>query len=128
MVDGAVARALRSESRFGEKLDSAADLIFAAVCAVKLLPQMNIPVWVWAWAGGIAAVRVINLVCACVRRRGKFIMHTAANKLTGLLLFLLPLTVRVVDLRLSAAVTCAAATFAAVQELYFIIAEKGKSK
>lgn len=128
MVDGAVARALRSESRFGEKLDSAVDLIFDAVCAVKLLPQMDIPVWVWAWAGGIAAVRVVNLVCACVRRRGKFIMHTAANKLTELLLFLMPLTAQVIDLRLSAAVACAAATFAVVQELYFIIAEKGKSK
>lgn len=55
-------------------------------------------------------------------------MHTAANKLTELLLFLMPLTAQVIDLRLSAAVACAAATFAVVQELYFIIAEKGKSK
>ena len=47
-------------------------------------------------------------------------VHTAANKITGLLMFVLPLTMAVVELRYSALVVCVAATFAAIQERYFI--------
>ena len=42
------------------------------------------------------------------------------NKLTGLLLFLLPLTLQVIDLEYSAVLIGAVATFAAVQEGYLI--------
>ena len=42
------------------------------------------------------------------------------NKVTGLLLFLLPLTVTVIDLKYSGAFVSAAATAAAIQEGYLI--------
>ena len=44
----------------------------------------------------------------------------AAYKITGLLMFLLPLTMAVVELRYSALVVCVAATFAAIQEGHII--------
>ena len=47
-------------------------------------------------------------------------VHSVMNKATGVLLFLLPLTIPAVPLRDSAIVTCAAATFAAIQEGHFI--------
>ena len=47
-------------------------------------------------------------------------VHTAANKITGLLMFVLPLTMAVVELRYSALVVCMVATFAAIQEGHII--------
>ena len=43
MIDGAIARKTRAVSSFGSKLDTVADAVFMAVCAVKLLPIINIP-------------------------------------------------------------------------------------
>ena len=42
------------------------------------------------------------------------------NKVTGGLLFALPLTLRFIDLRYTGAVVCAVATFAAIQEGHYI--------
>ena len=47
-------------------------------------------------------------------------VHTAMNKVTGLLLFLLPLTWTFIDLKYSGAFVSAVATFAAIQEGHFI--------
>ena len=46
--------------------------------------------------------------------------HTLLNKLIGLVLFLLPLTLHFIPLEYSVAVVCAAATGAALQEGYLI--------
>ena len=47
-------------------------------------------------------------------------VHSVANKITGLLMFILPLTMAVVELRYSALVVCMVATFAAIQEGHII--------
>ena len=52
------------------------------------------------------------------------ILHTVMNKLTGALLFMLPLTLQFADLSYSAAIVCFIATLAAVQEGHFIRAGK----
>ena len=47
-------------------------------------------------------------------------LHTVMNKITGILLFILPLTLNSVDLRYSGVIVATAATFAAIQERYLI--------
>ena len=42
------------------------------------------------------------------------------NKITGLLLFLFPLTLNFIELKYSAIVLCFVATFSAIQEGHFI--------
>ena len=44
MADGWVARKTNTDSAFGAKLDTIADIIFVIACLVKLLPVMEIPV------------------------------------------------------------------------------------
>lgn len=46
--------------------------------------------------------------------------HTVMNKITGLLLFVLPLTLFFIELKYSAVVVCTIATFSAVQEGHYI--------
>ena len=50
MADGFLARKLHAESTFGSRLDSFADMFFAAACAVKFIPEADLPPWVWAVA------------------------------------------------------------------------------
>ncbi len=120
MIDGPVARKTGTADDFGAGLDTAADLFFAAVCLYKLLPVLDVPVWLYAWIGGIALVKAVNVVSGYVMQKRLVALHTPMNKATGLLLFLLPLTLSLIELKYSAVPVCAAATFAAVQESHFI--------
>ena len=116
MVDGSVARKMDSTSRFGAALDSVADAVFAAAAFIQILPAVELPGWLW---GGIVLVLGIKLGTALwslARNRKIVLAHTVMNKLTGFLLFLLPLTLNSVDVRYSAASVCAVAFIAAVRE------------
>lgn len=120
VLDGAVARRTNTVSDFGARLDSLADFMLVAVCLIKLMPVLDIPIWLYVWTAAIAAVRLINIVSGYAMRNRLVAVHSAMNKVAGALLFALPLTLGIIDLRVSGAVACAAATLAAVQEGHFI--------
>lgn len=120
MIDGTIARKTNTVSEFGARLDTAADFLFAGVCLVKLLPVVHMPGWLWIWISLIAVIKMINLISGFVSKKRFIVEHTIANKLAGLLLFLLPLTLSFIDLKYSAIIICFIATFAAIQEGYFI--------
>ena len=120
MLDGFIARRTNSASPLGAKLDSVADLVFLAVCLHKLLPVLTLPDWLWVWVGIIALARLVNIISGYVCRKKLVLLHTRANKLTGLLLFLLPLALRFLAISYVALPLCAVASFAAVQEGHFI--------
>ena len=116
MVDGWVARKTNTVSDLGSKLDTVADIIFVSVCLVKLLPVLHLPVWIYVWVGLIACIKVFNIVYSYVVRKQFLTDHNILNKVTGALLFLLPLTLSVIDVKYSAAMVCAVATVAGIQE------------
>ena len=116
MVDGWVARKTNTVSEFGSKLDTIADIIFVVVCLVKLLPVLHLPVWIYVWIGLIACIKVFNIIYGYAVRKQFLADHSILNKVTGALLFVLPLTLSVIDVKYSAAVVCAMATVAAVRE------------
>lgn len=120
ILDGMAARKLSSTSDLGAKLDSIADLVFAAAASIKLLPVMNFSIRIWSWVGLIAFFKGVNILSGYVIHRRFISMHTAANKVTGLLLFLYPLIVSMLDFQYSTDILCVAATFAAIQEGHFI--------
>ncbi len=120
MIDGTVARKTGTVSEFGSKLDTAADFILVAVCLIKLIPVIHVPTWLIIWIIVIAGIKVINLISGYITRKEFAAMHTAVNKVTGILLFVLPLTLQIIDLKYSGAFVCAAATFSAIQERHLI--------
>ena len=120
MLDGFVARKTDSVSKLGARLDTMADFVFVVVCLIKLLPILHIPAWLYAWIGIIALIKVVNIISGLAVQKKLVAVHSVMNKATGVLLFLLPLTIPTVPLRDSAIVICAAATFAAIQEGHFI--------
>ena len=120
LIDGPVARKTGTVSELGAKLDTAADFVFVAVCLWKLLPSLAVPLWLWIWIVLIALIKMINIISGYVIQQKHVALHTIMNKVTGILLFVLPLTLPVVALNYSAPLVCAVATFAAVQEGHFI--------
>ena len=120
MADGWVARQTNTVSAFGAKLDTVADVVFVIVCLIKLLPVMDVPVWLYVWIGIIAFIKIINIVSGFVVQKRFVAVHSVMNKVTGVLLFSFPLTLSFVDLKYSAVAVCLIATFAAIQEGHFI--------
>ena len=120
MIDGTIARKTKSVTAFGSGLDSVADFVFVVAAFIKLLPALNIPIWLWSCFFVIAFVKIINLTLGFLRNQRLAFEHTAMNKLTGFLLFLLPLTVSFIDLKYSANIVCAIAACSAIQEGYYI--------
>ena len=91
-----------------------------AACLIKLVPVLELPVWLWLWTGGIALIKMINIVSGCVVKKKIITPHTVMNKVTGVLLFALPLTLPTVELKHSAPFVCTVATIAAIQEGHFM--------
>ena len=118
MADGWLARKFHAETEAGAIWDSVADIVFVACCATRLLPVLEIPTWLWVWAGVIVFIKIVNQVLALVICKRFCFPHTWANKLSGLLLFL---TIPAMFLSvIPMAIVAAFATFAAVQEGHFI--------
>lgn len=120
MVDGTVARKTGTVSEFGSRLDTVADSCFVIVCLIRLLPLLNVPFFLYVWIGIIAAVKAANIVIGYIRQKEFVSVHSIMNKITGGLMFLLPLTFVSIDLKISAVIVCVVATAAAFHEGYLI--------
>jgi CDP-diacylglycerol--glycerol-3-phosphate 3-phosphatidyltransferase len=91
-IDGYIARKTNTETVLGAKLDSIADMMmFAAVLSFIFLrfgkdSFVFIPFFIV-----IAVVRGLNLVFAGVKYHSFVLLHTYGNKITGILVFIVPL-------------------------------------
>ena len=120
MIDGTIARRTNTVSEFGERFDTVADFVFVVVCLIKLLPMISMSIWLWVWIVIIALIKIIDIISGYIVQRKLVAVHSVMNKVTGVLLFILPLTFPIVPLKYLAIPVCAVATFAAVQEGHFI--------
>ena len=123
MVDGTIARKTNSTSKFGSQLDTIADLIVVVVSLFKLLPEIHIPQWLWIWGGVIAVIKISNIIWGYVSKKQFISLHTIMNKVTGLLLFLWPLTISFAELKYIAIAVCSIATISAIQEGFYVITD-----
>ena len=120
MIDGTIARKTNSASKFGSQLDTIADLIFVVVSLFKLLPAIHIPQWLWIWGGVIAVIKISNIIWGYFSKKEFISLHTRMNKATGLLLFILPMTIPLWELKYTSIVVCLIATFSAIEEGFYI--------
>ena len=123
VLDGIVARHFGKETKFGARLDTIADIVFTAVVIVKVVQNINIPVWLIIWIACIAVIKCINIISGFVINKRFVSEHTVLNKICGVFLFAVPLCIGSFPWQTAAVLiilTCAAATIAAVQEGYFI--------
>ena len=120
MIDGTVARRTSSASEFGAKLDAVSDFVFMTVALIKFAPHLPGPVWLWIWIGIVAMIKLGNAALGFVRAKELISPHTLLNKITGLLLFFLPMTLGFVDLTYTLPIVCTVAMVAAMHEWYYM--------
>ncbi len=120
MIDGKLARYLHVESKTGAMIDSISDLIFIITVAISILPNIEFSLWILMSIGMIAFIRIFNIVNAFFRYGRVVMLHTYANKLTGLLLFILPVSLIWFPVTYPAIIVIITALFASLQEGYNI--------
>ncbi len=120
MIDGTIARKTNSASQFGSKLDTVADLLFAIVSSIKILPTIRLSFWLWIWCGVIAIIKLSNILWEYHSKKQFLSLHTTMNKITGLLLFLFPLTLPFLKVQYSVPLICGIATISAIEEKHYI--------
>ena len=120
MIDGTIARKTGSVSHFGARLDTVADFVFMAVCVGKMLPLMHMPIWLWGWVIIVALAKIFHIALVLIRKKKLISIHSVINKITGLALFLLPLSLNCIEATYSVATVCVLATVAVVEEVCLI--------
>ena len=122
--DGWLARELKCVTKTGALMDSLSDICFVACCAWTLLPILELPQWLWLWAGVIVVIKVVNQISALVMYGRCCFPHTTANKIAGFLLFItVPMTLWSI---IPLAIVAAIATFAAIHEGHYMRTNKIK--
>lgn len=122
ILDGPVARRTGTVSELGSKLDTIADICFAAAAFIRIVPLINIPVGFLIWTIIIAGIKAASISIALVNSGKLLSVHSFLNRLTGVLLFIFPMTVGRFSMNYSLAAVCSTATAAAIQE--FLISLK----
>ena len=116
VLDGIVARKFKLQSKFGEKLDTVADICFVGATLYKLLSVVKLPIWLWLWICVVVLLKLANIISGFWRKTTFIAMHTFANRVTGILFFLFPFTLPILPVECGAGVVCVIATIAAMHE------------
>lgn len=124
VIDGYIARKYRAESRFGEKLDSAADLIMTAVLIYVLYPVLSPGKKILIWVIAIAAIRFVSMLIAFKKYKCFAILHTYGNKITGFALFMLPICALFENTTVLLSAVCVLASISSLEELLIQISSK----
>ena len=126
LLDGFLARKLKTASAFGAKLDSMADLTFYCVSLLRMMPWLRkrLPNWIWYIVGFVIALRLASYLVAAIRFRRFAAVHTIANKATGALVFGVgPMLLLPSWLTPYCAVVTAVAAFSSAEELVLHLRE-----
>ena len=120
ILDGFLARKYKITSKFGAKIDSVADMLFVGVSLLKILPVIEISIGIYIWIIIIVLIKVFNIILGYIYYKQLTLLHTIGNKITGLVLFVIPLMMNFINIKILEILICSVATFSAIQEGYYI--------
>lgn len=126
-ADGYIARKTGTVSSFGSVFDTAADLVFFAVCFCKLIPVLSLSFRAYAVIASIALFKIFSIIAGYIKYKRIITVHNFMNRFTGILLFIFPLTLQFIDKKYSVTVLCISAFISAVYELIYIL-NSGRKK
>lgn len=123
VLDGMYARHFGQVTKLGATLDTVADIIFTLAVLPKVTLTVHIPLWLIIWIICIAVIKCYNIISGLIIYKRFISEHTTMNKICGVLLFVIPLCINRFPYQPVATLiilTCAVATFAAIQEGHYI--------
>lgn len=118
ILDGYIARKTNTTSKLGARLDSIADLIMVVVLIIILAPLISLTIQIIAWIVIIAIIRAGSMMVVFIKYSTFAILHTYGNKITGLMLFIFPLSLDLFQSNALIDLICMVASISAIEELY----------
>lgn len=91
LLDGYIARRTGSETLLGARLDSIADLFMSVMIIITVIKQNQVTMLIFIGIIIIFILRIGNTVFTKIKFRKISLIHTIANKLSGLFFFFCPL-------------------------------------
>lgn len=121
LLDGPVARYLKQQSEKGARLDSFADLTFAASIFVVVIRTAVLPVWLWVCVTIIAVIKLIGYGVGFYKYRTFVELHTVLSKTAGVCIFVFPLLYAASGIVIAGITVCIIAFLASAEELILIL-------
>ena len=116
MVDGALARKLGATSALGAKFDGVADMVMIAVIFYILYPFVNLEAHMIIWILVIGSIKIGSIAVILTKYKTFSLTRTYGNRMTGLLMFLLPLLLPFTSATVFIYIICVLASAAAIEE------------
>lgn len=92
VLDGFIARKLKSASSLGAKLDSIGDFFFYSVLIIYLFKeQKEVVNTYWVFIMVIFSLRMLSIIIGVIKFQKLVMIHTIANKISGILIFFIPI-------------------------------------
>jgi len=117
IMDGFIARNTGTTSVLGAKIDSAADMTMIVALIIVLYPIIKPANIILIWIIAIAIIRLVAMVVAMKKYKTFASIHTYANKITGIVLFMFPILIHYIFAIELGYIICAMASISAVEEL-----------
>ncbi|MCX8074751.1 MAG: CDP-alcohol phosphatidyltransferase family protein [Clostridia bacterium] len=124
IADGYIARKTKTESKFGAKLDTIADLIFFIVMAIIIYPIILGEITYIVYIGIILIIKCSSIILIFKKYKTFAILHTYGNKIIGLILFLFPYFINKLNHDLIIYTICTVALVFSIEELLINITSK----
>ncbi|MGP5428693.1 CDP-alcohol phosphatidyltransferase family protein [Enterococcus malodoratus] len=120
IIDGWIARKMNWTSAFGTLLDSIADLIFFIVVVIKIILTITLPAFLLWGALVVVIIRCVTYLIGYFRFHQFASLHTYLNKLTGLLLFLSPIILRILPINAFGIILLICGILSAIEECLIV--------
>ena len=120
VLDGYVARKYNLFTDFGAKLDSIADMTMFLSLIIVLLPVLNFTLEIYVLILIIVILKIASAIYCYIKFEKLSTIHSYLNKITGLLIILIPVLLIFAPSENLIAIICIIATIAAIEEFLII--------
>lgn len=120
VLDGYVARKYNLVTDFGAKLDSIADMTMFLSLIIVLLPVLNFTLEIYVLILIIVILKIASAIYCYIKFEKLSTIHSYLNKITGLLIILIPVLLIFAPSENLIAIICIIATIAAIEKFLII--------
>lgn len=120
VLDGYVTRKYNLVTDFGAKLDSIADMTMFLSLIIVLLPVLNFTLEIYVLILIIVILKIASAIYCYIKFEKLSTIHSYLNKITGLLIILIPVLLIFAPSENLIAIICIIATIAAIEEFLII--------
>ncbi|AZO95375.1 CDP-alcohol phosphatidyltransferase family protein [Halocella sp. SP3-1] len=122
VLDGFIARKYNIETKLGAKLDSIADIAFYTVLLIIFFVWFRNILIEYKWLIIITiTIRISTIIIGIVKYKNIVFIHTVANKITGLMIYCIPIYIFLLNSNILILVTTITSIISALEEFLIML-------